>query len=302
MPKILAVADIGSNTMHMIVASYNGKNLVRIENISHWLGLGEIVGKHGFIPPKTIKKILSSIREFRELAIETGAKELYVFATAAMRAAKNNQEIIDAVEKKFGIEVDLIDQKREAELGWLGAKIDSNPQSPTLFLEVGGGSIQIAYIKEGYLKESISLPIGTGRLKVQSSLEYPVKKEQTILLENIVEEALAQCQSYGDIEDIVASGGVSRGIMRALHKDGDPYIHLKELDYLIWSTQKLIVDTIVDRFCVKQKRAGTLLPGSIIVKKVLNKFNKDRLFISEYGVREGAIFEIHRGNIIPCRL
>jgi exopolyphosphatase / guanosine-5'-triphosphate,3'-diphosphate pyrophosphatase len=98
----------------------------------------------------------------------------------------------------------------------------------------------------------------------------------------------------------VASGGVARGLWRAIHPDGEKRLFKEELDYIIWAATRLPVDRIVARFTVKQKRAQTLLPGALVYRALMEHFGLAEIAISEFGVREGAILEMARGKIPAC--
>ena len=74
-------------------------------------------------------------------------------------------------------------------------------------------------------------------------------------------------------------------------------IHIEELDYLIWATQRLSVEQIIRRFNVKARRAATLMIGAIIFREVMNQFGDDSMDVSEFGVREGAILELADGSL-----
>jgi exopolyphosphatase/guanosine-5'-triphosphate,3'-diphosphate pyrophosphatase len=300
MPEIYGAADIGSNTMHLLIASYDHKRLIRLENESVWLSLGEIVGRKGYIPSQEVQALLRAIKKFKELAHKFRLKGLYLFGTEALRKAENHKEVILQVLLETGLKVDLINQKREAELGWYGAQLDSQIDSPCLFFEVGGGSAQIALCIDNQLIESISMPIGTGKMIAHTNLTYPCTETHVKMIHELTNEAIAKSSVYGKVNGIVASGGVSRGLMRALHPDGERKLHEKELEYLCWSASRLDTEQICQRFGVKLKRAKTIVPGSIVVLNIMKQFSQSELIVSNYGVREGAVLEIARGNINPC--
>jgi len=92
-------------------------------------------------------------------------------------------------------------------------------------------------------------------------------------------------------------GGVARGLWRALHPDGEKRLALAEIEYLIWATERLSTERIIERFNVKPKRAGTLLPGALVYLALMRKFGVAELAISEFGVREGAILNMAKGLI-----
>lgn len=298
MARILAAADIGSNTVHLLVAATDGELVTRLDNLSEWVGLGEVVARSGYISNERIEHLLQALKECRRVAQTRKAESLYVFATEAMRSARNYDAVLHKIEMDTGIKVNIITPRREAELSLKGSQLDVEGASPEIFFEVGGGSAQIAIIKKGQVADHVSLPIGTGRIIAQSGLTNPCSPAAQTLAEEYVAEALKDVNLPKDSTPVaVASGGVARGLMRAIHPDGEKSVFKEELDYIVWSTSRLSTDRIGSRFGVKQRRAQTLLPGSIVYRALMAKFEVSEITVSEFGVREGAILEMAKGKI-----
>jgi exopolyphosphatase/guanosine-5'-triphosphate,3'-diphosphate pyrophosphatase len=301
MPRVLAAADIGSNTVHLLVASFDGNRLSRIRNESDWLSLGEVVSREGLVPDAHRQRLITTLASFKASAQAAKAERFYVFATEAMRQAANHDEVLVEIQSRLGLAVDIIPARREAELSRLGVMIDSKGQTPMLLIEVGGGSAQVARCEGDGITEEASLPLGTGRLIARASLEYPCRPHQLRLLEAEIDEHVERCRDFGEVLRIVSCGGVARGLWRALHPDGDRTVHAEELDYLAWSAARLPVETISVRFGVKLKRAATLAPGALVYRRLLDAFGHQTMTVSEYGVREGAILEmISKGERCPA--
>lgn len=302
MPPVFAAADIGSNTVHLLVASLTETGITRMRNDSEWLSLGEVVSREGVIPPDLERKLLATIKSYSAAATALKAERFYVFATEAMRVAKNHDEILTRIRRQIGVEVDLISARREAELSIAGVQLDTSAPGPWALIEVGGGSAQVARCREdGVMTDEISLPLGTGRLVVEASLTQPSHEDQRRDLQNFIRHQIEACRSLGPVARIVASGGVSRGLWRAVHPDGGRSLAVQELEYLQWASARINIETICRRFGVKAKRASTLLPGSTVFLELLRLFSQEAMTVSEYGVREGAILEMSKGRLESCR-
>ncbi len=300
MSRIFAAADIGSNTAHLLIAAAQDDLVTRIDNFNEWIPLGEIVARHGTIPKDMVSQLINAVREFKKMAAQKNAVEMYVFATEGMRMAQNYPAVLSKIEKETGIKVDIIAPIREAELSLKGVMLDCRHFRIDCLFEVGGGSAQIGRVKNGNLTESVSLPLGTGRIIAQSGLRNPCPDLAFEAASSYIEATLEKCTISGPSDRAVISGGVGRGLWRALHPDGEKNISRQELEFLIWSTRRLSIDRIIERFNVKPKRAGTLLPGALIYKALMDRFETDELIVSEFGIREGAMLEMAARRIKGC--
>jgi len=292
MALVIAAADIGSNTAHLLVAEPQGDRLKRLANDSEWLSLGEVVSREKSIPSRLVDQLSTTLAGFRKTAVDKKADHFYCFATEAMRRADNHDAVLREIKKRTGVVVDIITPARESELSLMGTSLDAPGASPYLLTELGGGSMQVALCSEGRILRSESLPIGTGALIAQAGVDQPPTMPSLHSLDDILKHAVHILGPAWSTKRVVSAGGVARGIWRALHPDGARQIHLRELEHLAWDTQRLDVNQIIGRYGVKQKRAQTLLPGSLAYAHVLRWIGHQELTVSEFGVREGAVLEI----------
>lgn len=292
MTQLFAAADIGSNTAHLLVAASDGEIVMRVDNVNEWIGLGEVVARKGEIPKDVSDQLILAMREFKRVSEAKKVKRLYVFATEAMRVAPNHADVIRRILKETGVRVEIITPEREAELSFRGVQLDARHYGAELLFEVGGGSAQIAEVNAGELGTKCSIKIGTGKVLAESNLTNPGSELALKVARQYIREQLAKCTVEKRAQTAVVSGGVGRGLWRALHPDGEKVIEQFELDYLFKSVKVLPTDRVSSRFSVKQKRAGTLLVGSLIYLELMKHFGVEHLVISEFGVREGAVLEM----------
>lgn len=292
---IYAAADIGSNTTHLLVGETDGHRVTRLENRSEWISLGEIVTREGRVPEAVIRQLVATMREFARIAREQKARRLYVFATEAMRAAQNHDEVVRTILEATGVQVEVISPSLEVELSYHGVQQDYRfSRHGDLFFELGGGSLQAAFCKEDRVESCHSWPLGTGRMRAKYGLISPCLPSAVELATDRIVESLEEYEAFWPSETACGSGGVIRGIWRALHPDLEKRIYREELDYLIWAATHLSQDDLVRRFGVKPKRAGTLLAGAVVFRAVMARFGFFEIFVSEYGIRDGAILSMGR--------
>ena len=296
MARIFAAADIGSNTAHLLVAASDGDLVTRIDKFNEWIPIGEAVARQGEIPKEFANQLCAAVKEIKRVATDRRAEILYVFATEAMRSAKNCDAVIKRIHKETGVEVQVITPRREAELSVRGMTLDTRNLGVDMMFEVGGGSAQIAKIDGNQLVQTESLPLGTGRIIAESGIANPSPSYAVKAAQNYIRATLRESNLEQEGNHAVASGGVARGLWRAVHPDGEKTVSIEELEYVIWSTQRLSSQRIVERFNVKPKRAETLLPGALVYRSLMQHFGITEMMITEFGIREGAVLEMAGRN------
>ncbi|HCD99662.1 MAG TPA: hypothetical protein DER07_01310 [Armatimonadetes bacterium] len=302
MSRILAAADIGSNTAHLLVASSDGLGLERLVNRNDWIALGEVVARHGVVPPTHATRLVTTLKAFRTAAGKALAEGIYVFATEAMRSARNHTEVLKRIREATKLKVDLIPPEREAWLSLRGVSLDTPRNDSALLFEVGGGSVQVALCKNGELVQDVSLPIGTGRLIALAGMRNPCPPDIQEHARRLIDAALERLEGFPSAPLAVASGGVGRGLWRALHPDGERKLVAEEIDFIAWSVARLTPELISARYGVRLKRAETMLAGALVYQALLRRFGLREILVSEFGVREGAILEMAEGRIKPTAL
>ncbi|MEI7986958.1 MAG: hypothetical protein WCI55_15130 [Armatimonadota bacterium] len=292
MVRTFAAADIGSNTAHLLVAATDGELVMRVDNLNEWIPLGEVVSRLGEIPKDVMEMLTLAVKEFKRIATSKKVDGFYVFATEGMRMARNHTEVLEKIYRETGVKVEIISPAVEAQLSFRGTQLDTRNLGAKILFEVGGGSAQVAIIEDDKIIDQVSLPLGTGRIVAETGIANPCPEYALVAANNYIKRKLQECPLKVQSKLAVASGGVGRGLWRALHPDGEKVIAKYEIEYLRNSVEAMSVDRIGSRFSVKQKRAGTLLPGTLVYLALMNHFGVEACVISEFGVREGAILEM----------
>ncbi len=302
MPRTFASADIGSNTVHLLVAETDGVKVRRLANRSEWLGLGESVALSGAISDEQAAQLVAILREYRQIAAANRAVEFFVFATEAVRAAENHLDVLERIRRDAKLGVEVITPAVEAEWSLSGSRLDTDLGPNLTFFEVGGGSVQVARVEGGRIEDELSLPLGTGRLVAETGIRSPAPPDAIEVARRYIRERLAPWKLAPPevARPVLASGGVVRGLWRAVHPDGAQDLAIEEIRYLRWASGRLSVPAIASRFACKLKRAATLLPGALVYEELMSHCGATEMAVSEYGVREGAILAMHAGSVVSC--
>ena len=160
-----AVIDVGTNSVKLLVADVADHAIQPICEQSKQTRLG-----HGFyethrLQAEAIAATARAVADFAGVAQRLQAASIRVFATSAAREAVNREELTTAIEQASGLKVEVISGEQEAEWGFQG--VTTNPQlacTPLLVMDVGGGSTQFVFGRDGRVLWGHSFPLGTVRL------------------------------------------------------------------------------------------------------------------------------------------
>ena len=151
----LLVADAGDGELRELVTQ---RAFTRI---------GKSLGDRGSIPAEKIAETAAVVQTQVAVAKEVGAEHILAVATAAIRTARNRDELVEAVAEAGGVELTVLTSEEEARLSFVGAtRTLLRPVEGTVaVIDVGGGSTEIAIGEaDGRMEWSESFRIGSGFL------------------------------------------------------------------------------------------------------------------------------------------
>ena len=172
-----AVIDIGSNSVRLMLSDGQNTEYKQVKTTR----LAENMGTDKILQVEPINRTVSAVSFFVQKAKEEKADKIFIYATAAVRQAKNRQEIIDKIQLQTGIIVDVIDGLLEAKLGAMGALSGADGG----IIDVGGASSEVLVVKNGEIIYSKSINIGA--VKVFNDCGDDTKKILSLVKKSVNE-------------------------------------------------------------------------------------------------------------------
>ena len=303
MPKRIAIVDIGSNSARVVIyqrTSRFGFHLIAQQKASVRISENSF-NNGGKLQEKAINRAIEALKLFKEIIKEYKARKVLIVATAAVRNAPNRYEFLSQVKDATGFKIKVIDGNKEAFLGAVAVKNLLPIKDNSISVDIGGGSTDIALIKEHKIIDTISLNLGTITLKelffdknlpLKDAIEF-IKKE----LNNIPNSFKAK--------QAVAIGGVLRAFAKSIMElDEYSYKKLHAYEYKIDKHQKVIKSILdaknseeLSRLKVKTNRHDTIKGGVLIFSELLKHLDINSVITSGVGVREGLFLnDMLRGS------
>ncbi|MFF4685259.1 Ppx/GppA family phosphatase [Streptomyces sp. NPDC001307] len=161
----LSVLDAGSNTVRLVIADVEGGVPLPVHTVKWKLRLSEHVGPDGTIADDAVEQLVKAVAAAGATARRWHASGPMAFATAVVRAAPNRQELLHRVAAGTGIRMCTLPGEMEAELTFLAARRWLGWHAgPLAVLDIGGGSLEVAFGRGRLPDFAASLPLGARRL------------------------------------------------------------------------------------------------------------------------------------------
>jgi len=299
--KTLGVVDIGSNTVHLLVARTNGRTIAPLLDMSEGLRLGGDVDYEGVLSPDKLNELIATLREFKAAAEGVGVTQLHLLATQAVRTALNRIEICTAVEAALGLRVEVLSTEQEAEYAFLGADTSCPSVGPQVAVDIGGGSMQVAVGQNGQVWDSISLPLGAARISNRFLPSDPPTYIEEALLVTYLANTLPAALPLHDtnVSGVLGVGGTLRRIPPLLGMKLGEILPHDAIEHMLALLRGKSVEAISSDHDQKPERARLFLPALLVLREVLRGYDFPPLIMAEYGLREGAILSLARAGSMP---
>src|SRR5258705_10904172 len=162
----IAAIDIGTNSIHMVIARATGGagfEIVDREREVVQIGRGSFAAAR--LKAGAIRRTVEALARFAQLARRHQVDRLLCTATAAVREARNGGDFVRAARSMAGIGPRVIPAEEEGRLIYLAVKSALElGAEPSLIIDIGGGSVQLVVADRERLIETHSLPLGALRL------------------------------------------------------------------------------------------------------------------------------------------
>ena len=310
-----AVIDVGTNSVKLLVADVQGRDIRPVCEQSKQTRLGQGFYETQRLQPEPIANTAAAVPHFAARARELQAGSIRVIATSAARDAQNAQDLVSAIETASQLKVEIISGEQEAD--WAFRGVTSDPQfagQPLLLLDVGGGSTEFILGHDDEIHFRESYPLGTVRLLEKIPHSDPPRAEELgecrYWIRNFLETNV-QPKLSGKIDwetrvysakagvQLVGTGGTTSILARMEHKlddfDRDRIDSTRlSLERVRWHVQHLWSLPLAERQQIvglPPKRADVILTGVVIYEAVMERLGFPELRVSTRGLRFAAVME-----------
>lgn len=293
---------MGSNTVHLLVVdAHPGARPLPAHSHKAELRLAELLDEDGAIGPHGVDRLVATLTDALQAAEDKGCEDVLPFATSAVREASNADQVLARVLDETGIDLAVLSGAEEARLTFLAARRWFGWSAGRLLvLDIGGGSLEMAYGMDEEPDAAVSLPLGAGRLTAGWLPGDPPDPADVRALRRHVRARIARSVGeftrLGRPDHVVGTSKTFKQLARiagaARSTDGlyvQRALTRKALEEWV---PKLAAMTTEKRGAlpgVSEGRAAQLLAGALVAEGAMDLFGVDELEICPWALREGVI-------------
>jgi exopolyphosphatase/guanosine-5'-triphosphate,3'-diphosphate pyrophosphatase len=288
-----AAIDIGSNAVRFQISrplSENNENpaFKKVEYTRLPLRLGEDVFTLGKLSDKKVDLLIKSMQAFVYLMEIFNVDGYLACATSAMRDAENSKEVLKRIKKETGIQINIISGMEESEM-IRNAVLDNLPtKQGYIHVDVGGGSTEISFIKNGKLINSESFNVGTVRMFQGAN----ISKENTQMKKWVKENAAPKTEWKA-----LGSGGNINKLFRLINEEKAGWISLSQMKYKLKVVGKMSKNERIYQLGLNPDRAEVINHAGIIYTNVMRWAKSEKMYVSGKGLKEGIIKELWKKHL-----
>jgi len=294
----LASIDLGSNSTRLLIAEVNDQGLNVLTRMHIVTKMSEKIEQTGVISTEAFKRVNSALRNFKKLLIENDVDDVFVVGTAALRDAKNSDEIIENIRRKYDFEVEVLSGHEEGITTSIGVLHFMQNTENFLIIDIGGRSTEFIYEFENkIISKSLNLGVVTLSEKYFSNL--PIGQELIDEAKLKIETELSQLD-IKDKKNVIGVSGTALSLAsifldqqnfneEELHEIKIDTDNVQEINKRIL---KMTEAEIITKFRgIDPKRASTITSGIFLLEIILSHYSNSPIIISKNDILEGLILK-----------
>ncbi|TWT02148.1 exopolyphosphatase [Planococcus sp. CPCC 101016] len=295
-----AIIDIGSNTIRLVIYTRDKSGrFTESENVKAVARLRNYLNADNRLEPEGIDILVKTLKSFQEVTRHHQLKDIKSVATAAVRQAENQDEIMAAVEKETDFTIRILSEFEEANYGYL-AVVNSTPFTSGITVDIGGGSTEITYFNNRQLIYFYSFPFGALSLKQQFIKGDTPTKGELRELRSFLKEQFNQLEWLADKRlPLIGIGGSARN-MAQIHQEHIEYplsgVHqymmskddVEEINDLLKSMDFSELQRLEG---LSKDRADIIIPAVEVFRYLMELIDTEKFALSRKGLRDGVFYE-----------
>jgi exopolyphosphatase / guanosine-5'-triphosphate,3'-diphosphate pyrophosphatase len=301
--QVGAAVDLGSTSVHLLVARVVEHRVAPLVDESVFLGLGAAVETRGFLGTAGRHELTDALAHYAWQARQAGTAAITFVGTEPLRRLADAARIVAEVEAATGVPLHALSHEEEAFLTLIGVTEGRPVERDVLVVDIGGGSSEFVLVGPGRRAVALGVQVGAARLTGRHLAGDPPSLTELAALREAAAQAVATAPASRPAE-VVLVGGTASNLLKIV-PDGRSSRRLTtaDLETAFDVVAGHSAEAIGQEFLIKVARARILGAGAAIVEAIMARYGVGQIRVADAGVREGAVIAVaHAGSSWRDRL
>ena len=296
----VAVIDVGTSAIRLEIVEVSPETGYRVlDEEREMVRLGRGLSRKGRIAEEAMESALDAIGRMKAIAEGFGVSRIRAVATSAVREATNRLVFCREATRRHGVSIEVLSGEEEAGAAFASAACHFDLSAPSVVIDVGGGSLEIAFGSSGIARSLVSLPLGAVTLTDEHARSDPLRAEHRKAMEEAIAETLERClpETPFTPETVVASGGTVNALARMALAEGQACAASIHGHVLSRGSIERILERLVSAPLEERRRmpglnparADIIVAGALILAGVSRRISCSEITVNERGIRGGII-------------
>lgn len=324
--RLFAAIDVGSYELTCKIFEYTVKNgMKEVEVIRYALDLGSEIFAGGKLSKEKVAELCQVLNSFRKIMDGYRITDYRAYGTSAIREAENVLILLDQIEQKTGIRIEVLSNSEQRLLNYKaiaskGEEFNRIIERGTAILDIGGGSIQLSLFDKDTLIATQNMEIGVLRLEERIRHLAGNNSKYEALLDEVITTHLTVFKKMylkdREIENLIITDDYVSFLMQKYEKMEKQTAHLTYEEFCGYQSYAAhhSVPELAGKVGVTEENMGLIFVSSVIIKRCMKILGANRLWSPgvvlcdgigfEYGQKNGWLKEAHdfEQDIIACSL
>jgi exopolyphosphatase / guanosine-5'-triphosphate,3'-diphosphate pyrophosphatase len=295
----LAAIDVGTNSVHMIVAQAdNDGGVTTLWRMKEMVGLGRISFPSRKLTAEAIQRAVTTLDRFRQAAQQRGAEKIIAIATSAVREASNGGDLIERVRRELKMYIKVVSAKDEARLIYMGVRHATDlGEAPHLLIDIGGGSVELIVGDSLGAALLESRKLGAARMTAKFVKSDPLSKDDRRAMmthyRRELSDVVERIRDLGVVKVIGTSGTLENiaAMCGDRDEDGKPIITRKSFDRV---RKQLVASDAAERESIgglNDTRKEQIVAAAVLVGYLMDELDIKKIHLCDSALREGILVE-----------
>ena len=300
----IASIDLGTNTILLLVAELReGGNFVVLDDRAQITRLGEGVDRTSLLNESAQHRTLAALKDFAERCRALGVNEVVAVGTSALRDAANRDEFKRRLQDECGWQLRVLTGEEEARYSFSavcgGLSVNGRD---VMAIDVGGGSTEMIWGKDGTIAGWTSMQLGSVRLTERYLVDDPPTEEECRRVTTAVDQEIAKQRAALSGMKLQTAVGIAGTFttLAAVTKRLEVYSHAEVHGSRLKRAEvERLIELFKGKTAAERKRipgldpgrADVILAGALLIDRIMAFFAVGEVVVSDQGVRYGLLYE-----------